>query len=172
MHRSCSMFYSISTVSARIGGYTTAKKELRQLVAFIFLCLLQLFKDVTAPPLFGFEFDTPLFEFRHEQPTLDPLFELPTTTGSLQYLLSSPPQRRGGRLAAARFRFFTLCGLTAAQGAISVRRPTFHRVSYQPGHRKRQRRRGSGANPTHRCASPDTNSRHSPRGPNYPPRRG
>ena len=85
------------------------------------------------------------------------------------------PLRRsgeGGRLAAARFRFFTLCGLRAAQGAISVRRPPFHRVSYQPDHRKRQRRRRSGTNPTLRRTRTDTNSRHRTRGPNYPPRRG
>ena len=45
--------------------------------------MLQLRQKVSAEPLFGFVFDTPLLEFRHEHPIFDPLFALPTTSGIL-----------------------------------------------------------------------------------------
>ena len=46
---------------------------------------------VRAAPLFGFEFEGALFEFKHERPRAVPLFALPNEMGTTRR-----PARRGG----------------------------------------------------------------------------
>ena len=146
----------------------------------IFSVLLQSYLGVRADPLFVFEFDTSLFEFRAETPTLEPLFALPTTTGipAVPFLYSptlsessTVPLGRG-RCAVLRRTISISRSLRLLGFDLSIKRPPYHRVSCRSDHRKRGQTRCTCSNPTHRRSSAEPKHRHRSRCAHYQQQQG
>lgn len=146
----------------------------------IFSVLLQSYLGVRADPVVVFEYDTSLFEFRAETPTLEPLFALPTTTGipavpffySPTLSESSTVPLGRGRCAVLRRTISILRSLRLLGFGFPIKRPPYHRVSCRSDHRKRGQTRWTCPKTTQRRTSTEPKHRHWSRSTHYQQQQG
>lgn len=157
-------------VAASFGGYTTAKKEFRQLVT-IFSPFATIVLGCYRTPVVRVRIRHTVVRVQARNTDIGTVVRTTHHHGNVsQYRY--PPIGGGCRLAAARFRFLqSEAALGRPDCGFPIMRQPYHRLKGQSGHRKRPHPRCPCTHSTHRSTRTSTKHRQWNRGSHYPPPR-